>query len=483
MSELRAGHAHFRGMNLLWSAVTVVAVMSFSMAGCFMPVPTADAPCPCAAGFRCCEAANVCRVPGEACPDVPGSGGGPGRDGGAFPVTLGPLPVTSDGAGPAMRFGAQLKSLASPFVSTSAAFTTWSSSVYVAALWSADCTDRQTSWRQLTLSRFDVQGASLEPVWTIPLGSPGQSSALGAVATADGVFVAGSTYGAFPGESYHGQGDAFVARVSHEGQVAWVRELGTIDTDELAALSPAPDGGVFAAGSTSGVLEPGHVSSGGGELFVARLELDGTISWVRQHGPATRVEDLTAWDGAPLIASWSLSGSSVELMLRSLDADGRELFATKPPITSEGTASLFGGDAVARVHGLAADGAGHFSLVEQLVGHDGGVEPVRSLGSWPAANDELYAFTLGHRDDGVWYAAGAAPGGRVLTVTRQGVDGGREASQRWLFDGPTIGWAVGSASFVTPLGLAVLANGTVVLLGEYPSTECSNDHLLFLMGF
>lgn len=66
--------------------VTAVFAVGSLIAGCFGPVPTTDAPCPCAAGFRCCEASNVCREPGTACPVAASDAGG--SDAGAVDAGL-----------------------------------------------------------------------------------------------------------------------------------------------------------------------------------------------------------------------------------------------------------------------------------------------------------------------------------------------------------------------------------------------------------
>ncbi len=474
MSEPRLGGAHSLGMNVR-SFVVAMVVMGLSFAGCFKPVPTADAPCPCAEGYRCCEAANVCRASEEACPLRPGD---------TTSIELRPLPATADGPGPAMAFGAELRHLAS----TPAAFATAGHSIYVAAQLTEGCPGDPSNLRRLTVSRFDVDGGSLHWAWSTPLGGVGEASASSAVATRDSVTVGGSVSGAFPGEAAHGQGDAFVARLRTDGSVSWVRQFGTIDFEGVHALATAADGGLFAAGVTQGTLEAGHVSGGGGELFVTRLEDDGRSRWVRQLGPATLVESLESWNGAPLALAWSLGGGvggGAELSLVSLEEDGSKRFQLGPVLGSGGVARTFAAAESARLHAFAPDGLNHYSLLEQRVATDGGLEPAASLGPWPAANDELYAFTLAHRDDGVWYAAGAAPSGKVLTVTRQGLDGGREETRRWLFDGPGVGDAHASTSFVAPLGLAVMEDGTVVLLGDFVSTDCglTNVRSLFLMGF
>jgi hypothetical protein len=141
---------------------------------------------------------------------------------------------------------------------------------------------------------------------------------------------------------------------------------------------------------------------------------------------------------------------------------------------------------VLTVHGFVPDDSlsPHYSLFEQRYFLDGGVEPAVKLGYWPSAADELYAFQLLNLDDGRWYAAGALRSGKVLTVTRQGTDGGREELRRWLFDGPQIGDAVAFSSYVTPVGLTRMDDGTTVVLGDYAGIDCSEGtRWLFLMGF
>ena len=71
------------------------------------------------------------------------------------------------------------------------------------------------------------------------------------------VAVAGSTAGALTPRSRHQGGvDAFVVSLDPaSGAVDWATQFGSDEDDEANAIAAAPDGTLYAAGSTRGALD------------------------------------------------------------------------------------------------------------------------------------------------------------------------------------------------------------------------------------
>ena len=140
------------------------------------------------------------------------------------------------------------------------------------------------------VARFDAQGQEL---WTVPF-STSQSEVATSIAPdgQGGVFVGGSTTGQLGGASF-GNWDAWIARVSAGGSVAWVQQFGSPSSDQAKVIVPDSAGGAFIAGATSGALS--GVSAGATDAWVARYDSTGAEIWTRQFGSAG--ED-SAIDGA-----------------------------------------------------------------------------------------------------------------------------------------------------------------------------------------
>ena len=97
------------------------------------------------------------------------------------------------------------------------------------------------------------------------------------------MFVTGMTFGALPGLSTAGGGDAFLRKYSSNGDEGWTRQLGSTFNDESSGVAADRDGNVSVVGFTSGVLS-GQVSEGGIDAFISKYDSDGAELWARQLG-------------------------------------------------------------------------------------------------------------------------------------------------------------------------------------------------------
>jgi Domain of unknown function (DUF1996) len=129
------------------------------------------------------------------------------------------------------------------------------------------------------LTRYDADGDKL---WTRQFGTNGTDQALGISVSGTDVFVAGSTDGRFPRQKANGGTDAFVARFTGRGRLAWLKQFGTHRDDEAAAISASGDG-IVLAGTTRGPLDRQRLD-GPSDAFVMRLTPGGLESWTRLIG-------------------------------------------------------------------------------------------------------------------------------------------------------------------------------------------------------
>jgi len=129
------------------------------------------------------------------------------------------------------------------------------------------------------LTRYDADGDKL---WTRQFGTNGTDQALGISVSGTDVFVAGSTDGRFPRQKANGGTDAFVARFTGRGRLAWLKQFGTHRDDEGAAISASGDA-IVLAGTTRGPLDRQRLD-GPSDAFVMRLTPGGLQSWTRVLG-------------------------------------------------------------------------------------------------------------------------------------------------------------------------------------------------------
>src|SRR6266700_539846 len=131
--------------------------------------------------------------------------------------------------------------------------------------------------------KYDAAGAEL---WTRQFGTSSFELTWAVAADPSGVYVAGTTAGALPGQTNAGAWDAFVRKYNTSGTESWTREFGTGGIDD--AYAAAGDGsGVIVAGEAGGTI-PGSLTSG--QVFVRRYDLSGTEAWTRQFGTSGSTE-------------------------------------------------------------------------------------------------------------------------------------------------------------------------------------------------
>ncbi|MFC1783371.1 SBBP repeat-containing protein, partial [Planctomycetota bacterium] len=136
--------------------------------------------------------------------------------------------------------------------------------------------------------------------WTKIMGSGSLSSGRGiAVDAAGNILVTGGFFGAGdfdPSEgtdqhSSNGMDDIFVSKLYADGGYGWTVTFGGTASDECLDVAVDSAGGVFVLGNFQGSVDfnptgPAdiHVSNGAGDIFINRLNADGSYGWTITFG-------------------------------------------------------------------------------------------------------------------------------------------------------------------------------------------------------
>ena len=181
--------------------------------------------------------------------------------------------------------------------------------------------------------KYDADGTA---VWTRQFGSAFNDQPGGISVDASGVYVAGYTGGALPGQTNAGpagSNDVFVRKYDAAGIEVWTRQFGTSVDDRGGTISVGASG-VYVAGWTKGSL-PGDPSGTDYDAFVRKYDADGYEAWTRQFGTASGDGAngvsadasgvyVTGVTGGTLPGQTSPGGSG--LYVRNYDSNGTELW-------------------------------------------------------------------------------------------------------------------------------------------------------------
>jgi len=274
------------------------------------------------------------------------------------------------------------------------------------------------------LARYDGAG-TLQ--WVRQFGTAALDQAWSVAADASGVYVAGSTRGAFPGQAGAGALDAFVRKYDAGGNELWTRQFGTSSTDQAVGIAIGPSG-VYVAGSTGGVL-PGQSGSGDQDVFVRKYDAAGSVLWTRQFGTASSDQAGGIAAGASGVyvtgaVLGNLPGQTgagwQDAFVRGYDASGTELWTRQ-----------FGSPSVDLGRAVALDSTGVYVSGATLAALPGqtsaGLADV-FLRKYDAGGTELWTRQFGSAsfEDGL--AASAGPGGVLVAGYTMGALPGQAPS-------------------------------------------------------
>ncbi len=297
---------------------------------------------------------------------------------------------------------------------------------------SASSTDANISGLQengdLWLVRLDPNG---NPLWNRAYGGNGSDYSFSIKATPDGGSVIVGTTGSSDGNiaGYHGNGDLWVIRLSPNGDRIWNRVYGGNMTDEGGDILVTPDGGYMVIGYTmSNDGDPvGH--HGGGDLWMLRLDQNGSILWQKILGGSMR-------ESGSSIVSTSDGGYAMTGNTYSADGDvtsnhgSSDLWVVK----TDGNGSVlwqksYGGSKLDWGHSITEMTNGDLMVAGVTASSDGDVHLNHGVGDvWvlrlSSAGDLLWEKTYGGNfSDNVWKMEPSPIGGAYLVGETFSVDG------------------------------------------------------------
>ena len=184
---------------------------------------------------------------------------------------------------------------------------------------------------------YDAFGARL---WTRQIGSEYEDAGSDIAVDNNGnIYVIGPTYGALDGNSNSdpcGPGltsDIFVVKFSAAGAQLWIRQFGSSGKDWAKGIAADPDGHLYVTGLTLDSIN-GSPNAGGNDLFAAAYDGDGNLLWLRQLGTPfnDNAAGIVAANGVMTVVGTTfgdLSGETnhgnADLFLVQFDAEGNRL--------------------------------------------------------------------------------------------------------------------------------------------------------------
>lgn len=151
---------------------------------------------------------------------------------------------------------------------------------------SGDVSGTNLGGKDVLISKFDAEGKIL---WTLQTGTPEIDQASSVIFDKNGdLYVCGNTYGTFEGAS--GTGQIFLQKISGEGQVLWTKQYGGVDSASGNFITLDEEGNLLLAGATSGDLSQASAGAFSGkamgmnDAFVIKLSAEGEVLWTSQWG-------------------------------------------------------------------------------------------------------------------------------------------------------------------------------------------------------
>ncbi|MDD5223772.1 MAG: MopE-related protein [bacterium] len=189
---------------------------------------------------------------------------------------------------------------------------------------------QQTSDRGYLVAGYtDSSGLGSDDVWVMKLysdgtvawqkayGGAGGEWADSAQQTSDGGYVVAGATNSFGS----GNSDLWVLKLDEDGTVAWQKTYGGTNADETYSIQQTSDGGYIAAGYSY------SFGASDGNIWVLKLDADGEVTWQKIYGGTN--EDMAYFvqqtsDGGYIVAgyTYSFAASNTAMWVLKLDTDG-----------------------------------------------------------------------------------------------------------------------------------------------------------------
>ncbi|HQW06083.1 MAG TPA: T9SS type A sorting domain-containing protein [Flavobacteriales bacterium] len=331
--------------------------------------------------------------------------------------------------------------------------------------------------------------------WQHVYGGSGFDRAYSIDRTSDGGFIVvgetSSTDGDVTGIHGPSNQDAWVIRLDAEGALLWQRALGGSGWEVGRDVRQTMDGGFIMTGLTNS--NDGDVAElvGGQDIWVVKLDADGTILWEHTYGGSSgespwALEELA--NGDLLVAGETTStdvnmqgcSESSDFWLSRLSATGELLWS-----------NCFGGSQFDAVRDMAVLPDGSFVLVGWTRSNDGDVSGLHGSGFPPQPDAWVIKTTidgemewqtcLGGSDNDAGWAIEATPNGKIYVASTAISSDGDVSTQLgggdyWvarLADDGTLEMehSFGGTSGDAPWGMFCTSASEILVVGSSVSTD------------
>jgi Beta-propeller repeat len=162
--------------------------------------------------------------------------------------------------------------------------------------------------------------------WTQQFGTPYNDIGHGVALDGSGnIYITGSTGGDLDGHTSEGLLDILLSKFGSSGNRVGSKQFGTSGDDIANAVAIDPSGNIYITGSTGGSL-PGWTSSGGKDIFLAKVDSSGNILFTEQFGTAQ--DDVAYGIAIDTSGNIYITGSTGG-NLGATSAGGLDIFLTK----------------------------------------------------------------------------------------------------------------------------------------------------------
>ncbi|MBN2350761.1 MAG: SBBP repeat-containing protein [Bacteroidales bacterium] len=151
--------------------------------------------------------------------------------------------------------------------------------LYLAGETNDSLAENYSGGTDLFVYKYDAEGNQL---WQLRFGSANDDRLnVMKVDTNGECYLVGDTKGSFENNTAAGEKDAFVAKISANGNIVWVKQIGSVKNESANNIDIDESGNSYVVGSTDGNLAgEGNISS---DVFITKLDNRGQVLWIRQH--------------------------------------------------------------------------------------------------------------------------------------------------------------------------------------------------------